>query len=254
MEQTPILETVDLCFTFANSRPILKDISLKIAPGEFVVLTGKNGSGKSVLLRCLKGLYQSTSGSIRIDGEDLTKSPRKRNLSIGLVFQDADSQIVGQTVERDILFGLENLGVPEAERRSRFEEVVGILGLAPQLSQRPRTLSGGERRRLAIAGVLVMDPHVLILDEPFANLDLTGVLQVLETLVALHRKGHTIMVVTHEIEKVLAHADRLVLLDNGRVMGDDHPEEVLDIVEDFGVRRPSFHGKPVPLEELTWLK
>jgi biotin transport system ATP-binding protein len=120
MDQTPILETVDLCFTFANSRPILKDISLKIAPGEFVVLTGKNGSGKSVLLRCLKGLYQNTSGIIRIDGEDLTKSPKKRNLSIGLVFQDADSQIVGQTVERDILFGLENLGIPEAERGRRF--------------------------------------------------------------------------------------------------------------------------------------
>ena len=254
MDPVPVLETSSLCFTFGNSRPILKEVSFSVASGSFTVLTGRNGSGKSVLLKCLKGLYQPTEGVISIDGENLSMLPKRRNSSIGLVFQDAESQMVGQTVERDILFGLENLGIAGEERRRRLEEVVGLLGLSPLLSQRPRTLSGGEKRRLAIAGVLVMDPHVLILDEPFANLDLTGVRQVLEALVALHAKGHAIMVVTHEIEKVLAHADQLILLDGGRVIADDKPNRVLSLVEDFGVRRPSFLGRPVPMEELTWLK
>jgi biotin transport system ATP-binding protein len=254
MEQVPVLEAKDISFSFGNSKPILKEVSFTVGAGKFVVLTGRNGSGKSVLLKCLKGLYQPTKGSISIDGEDFSKLPKRRNSSIGLVFQDAESQMVGQTVERDILFGLENLGIEGDERRRRFEDVVGLLGLSPLLNQRPRTLSGGEKRRLAIAGVLVMDPHVLILDEPFANLDLTGVRQVLEALVALHAKGHAIMVVTHEIEKVLAHADQLILLDGGRVIGDDKPSRVLSLVEDYGVRRPSFQGRPVPLEALTWLK
>ncbi|MHC1692036.1 MAG: energy-coupling factor ABC transporter ATP-binding protein [Sphaerochaetaceae bacterium] len=254
MHPNPALEVSDLGFAFSTGKHILRNISFTLGTGEFAVLTGRNGAGKSVLLKCLKGLYQPDSGTISINGVDLSTSPGKRNKAIALVFQDTDSQVVGQTVERDILFGLENLGITGAERDRRFQEVVGLLGLTQQINQRPRTLSGGERRRLAIAGVLVMAPQVLILDEPFANLDYTGVCQVLETLVDLKKKGVSILVVTHEIEKVLAYADRLILLDTGRIIANDTVVKVLPLLEDFGVRRPMYHGKPVPVEDLTWLK
>ncbi len=254
MKTTPVLESEKLSFAFDTSKRILSEVSLSVGKGSFVVLAGRNGSGKSVLMRCLKGLAQPTGGTIRLDGEDLTKDPRKRNRLIGLVFQDADTQMVGQTVERDILFGLENLGVTGKERTQRMERVVELLGLGPLLHQRPRTLSGGERRRLAIAGVLVMQPHVLAMDEPFANLDYTGVVQVLESLVELNRKGQTIVVATHEIEKILAHADSIVLLDSGKVVTQDTADRVLSIVENFGIRRPTHHGRPIPVGELTWLR
>lgn len=253
-QAAPILSIEHLSFGFTKAQTILHDITFAVNPGEFVVMTGRNGSGKSLLLKCIKGILQPTGGNIFIDGKEVSNDASFRNRSIGLVFQDADSQIVGQTVERDIAFGLENLKVQEPEFSQRIESVVHLLGLGPMLHQRPRTLSGGEKRRLAIAGVLVMKPKLIILDEPFANLDYPGVVQVLQTLVELHKQGHTIMMVSHEIEKVLAHADKLVLLDSGRIIAATHPKEVLPVLEDFGVRVPSFHGVQLPLEEMTWLK
>jgi len=253
MQKKPVLEVEHLSFSIGKEHHILRDISFSINQGDFIVLSGKNGAGKSILMRCLKGLMQPDAGSITIDGEDLTGRPKKRNRSIGLVFQDADTQLVGQTVERDILFGLENLNIGVKERTVRMQQVIRLLGLAPLLHQRPRTLSGGERRRLAIAGVLVMQPHVIMLDEPFANLDYPGIVQVLESLVELKKQGTTILVATHEIEKLLAYADSMLLLDAGRVVTQSHPQQVLEIVEEFGVRRPRFHGKPIPVGDLTWL-
>lgn len=253
-QETPILSVEHLSFGFSRERTILHDITFSIMAGEFVVVTGRNGSGKSLLLKCIKGVLKPESGTILVDGNDLSKDGAARNRSIGLVFQDADSQIVGQTVERDISFGLENLRIREPEFSQRMENVVKLLGLGPMLHQRPRTLSGGEKRRLAIAGVLVMRPKLIILDEPFANLDYPGVVQVLRTLVELHKQGHTIMVVSHEIEKILAHADKLILLDGGHVVASAPPEEVLPVLDEFGVRVPSFHGERLPVKEMTWLK
>ena len=254
MQKKTVLEVHDLSFSIGKEHQILRDVSFSIDQGDFLVLSGKNGAGKSILMRCLKGLLQPDGGTITIDGQDLTGRPKKRNRSVGLVFQDADTQLVGQTVERDILFGLENLNIPLKERTIRMQQVIHLLGLSPLLHQRPRTLSGGERRRLAIAGVLVMQPHVLMLDEPFANLDYPGIVQVLESLVALKKQGTTILVATHEIEKLLAYADSMLLLDAGRVVTQAPPHEVLEIVEEFGVRRPLYHGKPIPVGDLTWLK
>lgn len=250
----PILELDRLSFSFDAKRSILSDVSFSLNSGEFSVLGGRNGTGKSILLRCIKGLLQPSSGSVRINGRDLTKNARARNLSIALVFQDADTQMVGQTVERDILFGLDNLGITGDERKQRFDEVVSLMGLQSVLQQRPRTLSGGEKRRLAIAGVLVMAPHVLMLDEPFANLDYPGIVGVLEALVSLKEQGTTILVATHEIEKLLAHADSFLLLDGGTMAAQGDPLEVLEVVERHGLRRPRFHDASIPLEQLSWLK
>ncbi len=253
-QATPILSVEHLSFGFSQAKTILHDITFSIAAGEFVVVTGRNGSGKSLLLKCIKGILKPNSGKIIVDGKDLSKDGAARNRHIGLVFQDADSQIVGQTVERDIAFGLENIKVREPELSRRMESAVKLLGLGPMLHQRPRTLSGGEKRRLAIAGVLVMRPKLIILDEPFANLDYPGVVQVLRTLVELHGQGHTIMVVSHEIEKILAHADKLILIDDGHVIAADAPREVLPVLDEFGVRVPMFHGEQLPIKEMTWLK
>lgn len=254
MNKNPALEVVGLSYGIDKQTAILHEVSLTIGSGDFVVLTGRNGSGKSMLMRCIKGLLQPSGGTIVIEGTDLTRKPKARNRAIGLVFQDADTQVVGQTVERDMLFGLENLQVPLQERTERMQRITKLLDLGPILHQRPRTLSGGERRRLAIAGVLVMQPRILMLDEPFANLDYPGIVQVLESLVALKEQGTTILIATHEIEKLLAHAASMVLLDGGRIVAQDRPEAVLDVVEPFGVRRPMYHGKPLPVRELTWLK
>lgn len=250
----PALDLRNLSFSIGKDHQILKEISLSLGEGEFVVLGGRNGTGKSMLMRIIKGLLQPSGGSIVIDGVDLSRKPKARNRSVGLVFQDADMQVVGQTVERDILFGLDNLGITGQDRKVRMDETVSLLGLESVLHQRPRTLSGGERRKLAIAGVLVMRPHVLMLDEPFANLDYPGIVSVLESLVALKKQGTTILVATHEIEKVLAHADSFMLIDQGIIAAQGDPQKVLEVVGDYGIRRPHFKHTPIEVGELTWLK
>jgi len=249
-----ILELEQLACAFDVKHPVLTDISFLIEEGSFTVLSGRNGTGKSLLLRCIKGLVQPIGGSIRIDGTDFTRRAKERNRRIGLVFQEADTQVVGQTVERDILFGLENMGVERSERVCRMESVAEQLALTPLLKQRPRALSGGERRRLAIAGVLAMQPHMLFLDEPFANLDYLGIVTVLESLVSLHAQGTTIVVATHEIEKLLAHADTMIVLEQGTVAAHGAPGEILPVVGRYGMRQPRMGGEPVPVEELSWLR
>ena len=250
----PLMTVRDLSLTFDGSQPILSHVSLSLNRGELVVVAGPNGSGKSMLMRCLKGRVAQSAGNILLGERDVSKLPKERNRAVGLVFQDVDTQVVGQTVRRDILFGLENLELPLTERTTRCDQALQRLGLEEVAHRRPRTLSGGERRRLAIAGVLAMQPHLLILDEPFANLDYPGVVQVLQALVALHQGGQTVVVVTHEIEKLLAHADALVLMNGGTVVAQGHPEEVLPLVESAGVRRPRHRDEPLELKELTWLK
>lgn len=198
-----MLTLQNLSFGFEKNKPILSDISLTVERGSFTLITGPNGSGKSILLKLIKGLLKPTGGTILLEDLDVTGQSKKRLRAIGLVFQDAETQIVGQTVERDILFGLENLGLPLAEQQERLDGIVQLLDLKEQLSQRPRTLSGGEKRRLSIAGVLVMKPKLLIMDEPFANLDYPSVVQVLKTLLQLKGEGHTIILVSHEVEKSL---------------------------------------------------
>lgn len=245
----PILTVSHLSFSYTKEKPVLVDVNFTVEQGQFVLLVGKNGSGKTALLRCIKGLQQQQTGTIVIDGTDLSGNPKKRNREIGLVFQDADSQIVGQTVARDIAFGLENLQIPQKEATERTNTIMRLFSMESLAHQRPRTLSGGEKRKLAIAGVLVMEPSILILDEPFANLDYPSVVQVLELLLLLKQQGHTIIMVSHEAEKVLAHIDTVLVLDEGAIKAAGPPTEVIPVLAVHGVRLPS-----LPLSEMTWLK
>lgn len=247
----PVVEARQLTHVFPNGKVALAEASLRVETGEFVVIAGANGSGKTVFIRHLNGLLAPTQGEVLLDGEPIRKDIVKVRQTIGLIFQDSESQIVGQTVAEDVAFGPENLNLSPSEVAHVVEGALARVGLSELASQDPHTLSGGQKRRLAIAGVLAMNPKILIFDEPFTGLDYPGVVQVLQQLVALHAAGHAIIVVTHELEKVLAHATRLVLFHEGRVVEDGSPEEVVSRVEPYGVRMPLRTGEKVA--ELTWL-
>ncbi len=233
-----IIEIENLTHRFADGTSGIKGINLAIRQGSFVVIAGPNGSGKTTLLRHLNGLLLPTDGMVRLAGMPVEEDLLKARQDVGMMFQDADSQIVGETVYEDVAFGPENLRLARLEIQKRVIRALQAVGLQDLADQRPHLLSGGEKRRLAIAGVLAMEPRVIVFDEPFASLDYPGVKQVLQHIVDLHRSGHTIVVTTHDLEKVIAHADRLILMQSGRIVRDGRPKEIVGHLEALGVRKP----------------
>ncbi|KJS32148.1 MAG: ABC transporter ATP-binding protein [Desulfatitalea sp. BRH_c12] len=233
-----IIEIKNITHRFANGRSGLNNISMDIARGQFVVLAGANGSGKTTLLRHFNGLMTPQQGVIIVDGVNVADDPVRARRTIGMVFQDTDTQIVGETVYDEVAFGPENLCWPRSVVNKAVQTALDQMGLVHLSDQSPHLLSGGERRRLTIAGILAMNPSVLVFDEPFANLDYPGVRDVLRRIVALHQEGHTIVIAAHDLEKVIAHAQRLIILSKGCVAADGAPNELLPSVEDFDIRRP----------------
>ena len=233
-----IIEIENLSHRFADGKLGIEDINLNIREGSLVVIAGLNGSGKTTLLRHLNGLLLPTAGTVRLAGVSVAQDLLKARQLVGMVFQDADSQIVGETVYQDVAFGPENLRLDRAQIQRRVSQALRAVGLSDLVHQRPHLLSGGEKRRLAIAGILAMEPRVIVFDEPFSSLDFPGVKQVLEHILALHAQGHTILVTTHDLEKVIAHAERLILMHNGKIVRDGAPADVIPDVELFGVRKP----------------
>jgi biotin transport system ATP-binding protein len=246
-----IIEIDDLTHRFADGTVGLDGVTLEIEAGAFVVIAGANGSGKTTLLRHLNGLLMPTSGSVRVAGVCVQDNPLKSRVIVGMVFQDADSQIVGETVRDDVAFGPENIRLDRVEIDRRVGEALSATGLMHLADKRPHFLSGGEKRRLAIAGILAMRPRVIVFDEPFANLDYPGVRQVLDQILRQHRAGCTIIVTTHDLEKVLAHADRLIFMREGRIEGDGPPPALIARAEAYGVRHP--RAVHFGLEALSWL-
>ena len=214
-------------------------MNLSLQAGSFTVLAGANGSGKTVFMRHLNGLADPTSGRVLLRGVPVQENLPLARRSIGLVFQDADNQIVGQTVAKDAAIGPENLRLPRGEITRRVKEALEATGLVGFDQRRPHTLSGGEKRRLAVAGVLAMEPEMLVLDEPFTGLDWPGCADLLTVLDGFHASGKTVLLITHDLDKVLAHANRLILMDSGRIIADGSPEDLIDQVEELGIRRPS---------------
>ncbi|MDR3336272.1 MAG: energy-coupling factor ABC transporter ATP-binding protein [Treponema sp.] len=230
----------------------LEGVSLDIYQGECLLIAGSNGSGKTLLMKILAGLMAPSAGEVFFLGENLEKAAVKLRSGMGLVFQDADAQIVGETVAEDIAFGPRNLGLPGDEVRRRVETALGITGLTGKQDLSPRRLSGGEKRRLAVAGVMAMGCFAVIMDEPFANLDFPGVVQVLEIIRDLKRRGNTVIILTHELEKALAFADRMVILHRGMIRDTGKPAEVLARLRDeYGIRNPLHSYSAV--EDCTWL-
>ncbi len=212
-----IIEINNLSHCFASGFRGLNNINLTVRTGELVVIAGENGSGKTTLLRHLNGLLQPTRGSVKIDGEEVSKNLTRSRQLVGMVFQNADSQIVGETVWDDVAFGPENLSLDRAEIDKRVNQALKTTQLLDFADKPPHLLSGGEKRRLSLAAVLAMNPRILVLDEPFSSLDYPGVKQVLKQILFLHKCGHTILMTTHDIEKIIAHAKRLIVMKEGQI-------------------------------------
>lgn len=227
---------------------LLDNITFSVEKGTITLIAGPNGSGKSLLLKCIKGLERPSSGSITGDGIELKKE-KERMKFFGLVFQDTSLQIVGSTVEKDIAFGLENQKKSVSEIREKTDEMLSLFSLERIRNKDPRVLSGGEKRRLSIAGVLAMDSPVLLLDEPLANLDYPSVKMVLESLVKLKEKGVTILIVSHEAEKFLALTDNTIIIKDGKIAGAGKSRDMTEALRENNIYLPD-----IPYEDLKWIE
>ncbi len=220
----PIIETKNLTYIYGQGTPFEKvaveDVSISIEKGEFVGVIGHTGSGKSTLIQTLNGLIRPTSGQVLLDGKDIWAEPKKIRsvrFRVGMVFQYPEYQLFEETVLKDIMFGPKNMGLSDDEARARAYEAARFTDLKEELLEKsPFELSGGEKRRAAIAGVIAMDPEVLILDEPTAGLDPRGRDVLLSQIGQYHReRGNTVLLVSHSMEDIGRTADRLLVMSGG---------------------------------------
>ena len=265
-----MIETKHLSFTYPaeegkENAPALRDVDIAIEKGSFTVVLGHNGSGKSTLAKSFNAVVLPSGGNVYVAGMDtldeaLVLAIRQR---VGMVFQNPDNQIVANVVEEDVAFAPENLGVPSEEIRKRVDDALAAVGMREFVTHAPHLLSGGQKQRIAIAGVIAMEPECIVLDEATAMLDPIGRREVLETIHRLNReKGITVVLITHHMNEAET-ADRLIVMDDGRVMLDGTPKEVfpqvgklrsmglttLDTVDMLDRLRN--HGWDVPLDALS---
>ena len=238
----PILQVEDLTYIYSIGTPFehkaLDQVSFSINPGEFVGIIGHTGSGKSTLMQQLNGLLKPTSGRVLLDGQDIwsdKKLTRAARFRVGLVFQYPEYQLFEETVYKDIAFGPTNMGLSKEEIDRRVREAAGFVGLTEkQLEVSPFDLSGGQKRRVAIAGVIAMEPEVLILDEPTAGLDPVGREEILGNIRAYRKaKNATVLMVSHSMEDVARLTDRLLVMNGSRLAMDAAPGEVFEHVQEL---------------------
>ena len=232
---TPIIELRQLTHIYSQGTPFehvaLQNVDLTVAPGEYLAVIGRTGSGKSTLMQHLNGLLRPTSGQVLFEGGDIWGSKertRQVRFQVGLVFQYPEYQLFEETVYRDIAFGPTNMGLDQAEVDRRVRQAARFVGLSDHtLEKSPFDLSGGQKRRVAIAGVIAMEPKVLILDEPTAGLDPAGAAQILGNIRAYHReKKAAIILVSHSMNEVAREAQRLVVFRDGTIPYSGTPQEV----------------------------
>ena len=238
----PIIRVENLVHTYGEGTPFCRSavdgISLDIYPGEFLGVIGHTGSGKSTLIQHLNGLLKPTAGRVLFHGKDIwedTKKIREVRFRVGLVFQYPEYQLFEETVRKDISFGPKNMGLDEAEIARRVERAAAFAGLAPELlDQSPFDLSGGQKRRVAIAGVIAMEPEVLILDEPSAGLDPAGRSSLLQNIRDYHRStGGTVVLVSHSMDEIAENVDRIAVLSDAGVVMSGTPQEVFSRSEEL---------------------
>ncbi|MEG1431003.1 MAG: energy-coupling factor transporter ATPase [Oscillospiraceae bacterium] len=234
-----IIKTENLKFSYTTAEgvtPIVLDgVNLEIAEGSFVAILGHNGSGKSTLAKHLNAILLPSGGTVYVDGMDTTDDEKLLDVrrTVGMVFQNPDNQIVANVVEEDVAFAPENLGVPPLEIRQRVDDALARVGMSEYATHAPHLLSGGQKQRVAIAGVIAMQPRCIVLDEPTAMLDPVGRSEVLATIRKLNRElGTTVVLITHHMDEA-AQADRLVVMANGKIVGDGAPKQVFAQVEDL---------------------
>ena len=230
----------------AYEKHALKDINLVIPDGQFIGLIGHTGSGKSTLIQHLNGLIKATSGTIYYDGRDIYDedfSKKELRTKVGLVFQYPEHQLFETTVVKDVEFGPKNMKLPQLEVQMRTFEAIKMVGISEDLyDASPFELSGGQKRRVAIAGVLAMKPEVLVLDEPTAGLDPMGRDEILDQIATIQKeRGITVILVSHSMEDVAKYVDRLIVMDHGSVQFDGTPREVFNHykeLESLGLAAP----------------
>ena len=239
MEQMKFLfpmQTENVCYQYEDAdRAAVDHVSLDIEKGSFVAVLGHNGSGKSTLAKLMNALYMPTEGRVLVCGMDTSEEEEswKIRRHAGMVFQNPDNQIVANVVREDVAFGLENLAVPHDEMVQRIDDALAAVRMTDFAASAPHMLSGGQKQRVAVAGVLAMQPEVMILDEATAMLDPSGRADVLKTVRKLNREqGMTVLWITHFMEEA-AQADRVVVLDKGRIAMDGVPGEVFSRVEEI---------------------
>ena len=243
-----LIEVQDLSFKYAGGGDYaIKDISLEVHEGEFIVLAGRSGCGKTTLLRCMNGLiphfYEGEfEGRVLVDGIDTRESsPHILSQIVGMVFQNPDNQLFALTVEADIAFALENLGLPREEIRDRVEWVLKLMKIEDLRERAPFELSGGQKQKVAIASILAMKPRILLLDEPTSSLDPLSAKNLIESIVELNRKERLAIIISeHRLNLLLPYADRLIIMDHGRKVYDDYPRKVMEKeVLMYGVASPA---------------
>lgn len=256
-----VLELKNLSFVYGQKTPFEKlavdNVSLSIEKGEFIGIIGHTGSGKSTLVQMLNGLIQPTEGQVLLDGEDIWQNPkeiRKARFKVGMVFQYPEYQLFEETVYKDIAFGPTNMGKSEQEIDTAVRKAAEFTDLKSELLQKsPFDLSGGEKRRAAIAGVIAMDPEVLVLDEPTAGLDPMGRDVLLTQIVQYHKKRkNTVLLVSHSMEDIARVADRIIVMNNSHLVMFDKTREVFSHgreLEKIGLRVPQITKIMLELKE-----
>ena len=223
------LSTHNLCFTYHDGTQALKNINIEIMKGEKVAIIGPNGAGKSTLFSHFNGLSEPTSGCVKIEGKPI--SFEKQNLSkirqkVGIVFQNPNDQLFAPTVKEDVAFGPMNLGLSYKEVEKRVKNALKMVGMEGCENKTPHHLSGGEQKRVAIAGIIAMKPEIIILDEPTAGLDPDGVEKVLAIMNQLNKEGVTLIISSHDIDMISEYADKIFVLYNGEIIESGSKNEI----------------------------
>ena len=228
----PVISIKNIHFNYQDqdTREALSDVSLDVYEGEWLAIIGHNGSGKSTLAKMMNGLLEASSGEIYIDGQLLTEDTvYEARRKVGMVFQNPDNQFVGTTVEDDIAFGLENIGMPRDEMVQKINASLEMVRMTKFKEKEPARLSGGQKQRVAIAGMIALAPKVVILDEATSMLDPQGRFEVISTIQQLHKdKGITVISITHDLDEA-AQADRVLLMEGGKVNRIGKPSEIFEM-------------------------
>lgn len=254
----PSLSLSDVEFSYVQGTPVLRGIDLDIDAGEFVTIIGQNGSGKSTLVKHFNGLLTPDSGTVDVhDGDGTAYSTAEHPMNVlarhvGYVFQNPDDQIFHTSVYEELEYGLKNIGVPEEEREERIQSVLEQVGLPVDGYENPFNFGKGQRQRLAIASVLVMEPQIICVDEPTTGQDRKESRRIMEILDGYNDRGHTVVSVTHDIALAAEYTDRVIVVNDGQIAGDGPPEQVFleeENLKETNIRPPQITQLGLALQE-----
>ena len=229
-----IIETKDITYHYPDGTEALKKVNFKAAEGKIVALLGPNGAGKSTLFLHFNGILRPTSGSIIVNDDEIKydkKNLMKVRQKVGIVFQNPDDQLFAPTVVEDVAFGPMNMGLSKEEVEKRVDEALKRVGMAEYKKKAPHHLSGGQKKRVAIAGILAMKPNIMVLDEPTSGLDPKGASQILKILYELNKEGMTIIISTHDVDLVPLYAYQVYIISEGTIIKKGSPQEVFEDVK-----------------------